>query len=271
MLFRSEPGGENGLALSLGAWDTEEVPYRITLGKAEKPEPDTPEASEPTQGYGSRPDLQAQGRRRDLAVEAKHARAKLRWNQKVLQQKEERLQKILDRDPAMVEIAEAFGDSMEIMEAEARKEVRMASDEVEYARAQTEQREAELKAVRREIREGLKQLGIQEDRETDISKARQVFDRHNTDPENAALMQRAADLAQSVGVKLIFTDRLPDGAGGAYDRIGIVKLPVDFLTEDFGRRYSRNILHEVIHSVTVYALEPPKETFPKASAKVRGH
>lgn len=229
--------------------------------------PPTPEASEPTQGYGSRPDLQAQGRRRDLAVEAKHARAKLRWNQKVLQQKEQRLRKILDRDPAMVEIAEAFGDSMEIMEAEARKEVRMASDEVEYARAQTEQREAELKAVRREIREGLKQLGIQEDRETDISKARQVFDRHNTDPENAALMQRAADLAQSVGVKLIFTDRLPDGAGGAYDRIGIVKLPVDFLTEDFGRRYSRNILHEVIHSVTVYALETPERDLPEGLRK----
>lgn len=229
--------------------------------------PPTPEASEPTQGYGSRPDLQAQGRRRDLAVEAKHARAKLRWNQKVLQQKEQRLRKILDRDPAMVEIAEAFGDSMEIMEAEARKEVRMASDEVEYARAQTEQREAELKAVRREIREGLKQLGIQEDRETDISKARQVFDRHNTDPENAALMQRAADLAQSVGVKLIFTDRLPDGAGGAYDRIRIVKLPVDFLTEDFGRRYSRNILHEVIHSVTVYALETPERDLPEGLRK----
>ena len=167
----------------------------------------------------------------------------------------------------MVEIAEAFGVSMEIMEAEARKEVRMASDEVEYARAQTEQREAELKAVRREIREGLKQLGIQEDRETDISKARQVFDRHNTDPENAALMQRAADLAQSVGVKLIFTDRLPDGAGGAYDRIGIVKLPVDFLTEDFGRRYSRNILHEVIHSVTVYALETPERDLPEGLRK----
>lgn len=262
-LIAGEPGGENGLALSLGAWDTEEVPYRITLGKAEKPEPDTPEASEPTQGYGSRPDLQAQGRRRDLAVEAKHARAKLRWNQKVLQQKEQRLRKILDRDPAMVEIAEAFGVSMETMEAEARKEVRMASDEVEYARAQTEQREAELKAVRREIREGLKQLGIQEDRETDISKARQVFDRHNTDPENAALMQRAADLAQSVGVKLIFTDRLPDGAGGAYDRIGIVKLPVDFLTEDFGRRYCRHILHEVIHSVTVYSLETPERELPE--------
>ncbi len=229
--------------------------------------PPAPEASEPTQGYGSRPDLQAQGRRRDLAVEAKHARAKLRWNQKVLQQKEQRLRKILDRDPAMVEIAEAFGDSMETMEAEARKEVRMASDEVEYARAQVEQREAELKAVRREIREGLKQLGIQEDRETDISKARQVFDRHNTDPENAALMQRAADLAQSVGVKLIFTDRLPDGAGGAYDRIGIVKLPVDFLTEDFGRRYSRNILHEVIHSVTVYALETPERDLPEGLRK----
>ena len=266
-LIAGEPGGENGLALSLGAWDTEEVPYRITLGKAAKPEPDTPEASEPTQGYGSRPDLQAQGRRRDLAVEAKHARAKLRWNQKVLQQKEQRLRKILDRDPAMVEIAEAFGDSMETMEAEARKEVRMASDEVEYARAQVEQREAELKAVRREIREGLKQLGIQEDRETDISKARQVFDRHNTDPENAALMQRAADLAQSVGVKLIFTDRLPDGAGGAYDRIGIVRLPVDFLTEDFGRRYSRNILHEVIHSVTVYALETPERDLPEGLRK----
>lgn len=229
--------------------------------------PPAPEASEPTQGYGSRPDLQAQGRRRDLAVEAKHARAKLRWNQKVLQQKEQRLRKILDRDPAMVEIAEAFGDSMETMEAEARKEVRMASDEVEYARAQVEQREAELKAVRREIREGLKQLGIQEDRETDISKARQVFDRHNTDPENAALMQRAADLAQSVGVKLIFTDRLPDGAGGAYDRIGIVRLPVDFLTEDFGRRYSRNILHEVIHSVTVYALETPERDLPEGLRK----
>ena len=236
-------------------------------GNPPAPEPDTPEASEPTQGYGSRPDLQAQGRRRDLAVEAKHARAKLRWNQKVLQQKEQRLRNILDRDPAMVEIAEAFGDSMETMEAEARKEVRMASDEVEYACAQTEQREAELKAVRREIREGLKQLGIQEDRETDISKARQVFDRHNTDPENAALMQRAADLAQSVGVKLIFTDRLPDGAGGAYDRIGIVKLPVDFLTEDFGRRYSRNILHEVIHSVTVYALETPERDLPEGLRK----
>ena len=229
--------------------------------------PPTPEASEPTQGYGSRPDLQAQGRRRDLAVEAKHARAKLRWNQKVLQQKEQRLRKILDRDPAMVEIAEAFGVYMETMEAEARKEVRMASDEVEYARAQVEQREAELKAVRREIREGLKRLGIQEDRETDISKARQVFDRHNTDPENAALMQRAADLAQSVGVKLIFTDRLPDGAGGAYDRIGIVRLPVDFLTEDFGRRYSRNILHEVIHSVTVYALETPERDLPEGLRK----
>lgn len=237
------------------------------LQKILKPETDTPEASGPGHGSGSRPDLEAQGRRRDLAVEAKHARAKLRWNQKVLQQKEERLQKILDRDPAMVEIAEAFGDSMETMEAEARKEVRMASDEVEYARAQVEQREAELKAVRREIREGLKQLGIQEDRETDISKARQVFDRHNTDPENAALMQRAADLAQSVGVKLIFTDRLPDGAGGAYDRIGIVKLPVDFLTEDFGRRYSRNILHEVIHSVTVYALETPERDLPEGLRK----
>ena len=236
-------------------------------GNPPAPEPDTPEASEPTQGYGSRPDLQAQGRRRDLAVEAKHARAKLRWNQKVLQQKEQRLRKILDRDPAMVEIAEAFGVSMETMEAEARKEVRMASDEVEYARAQVEQREAELKAVRREIREGLKRLGIQEDRETDISKARQVFDRHNTDPENAALMQRAADLAQSVGVKLIFTDRLPDGAGGAYDRIGIVRLPVDFLTEDFGRRYSRNILHEVIHSVTVYALETPERDLPEGLRK----
>lgn len=237
------------------------------LQKILKPETDTPEASGPGHGSGSRPDLEAQGRRRDLAVEAKHARAKLRWNQKVLQQKEERLQKILDRDPAMVEIAEAFGDSMETMEAEARKEVRMASDEVEYARAQAEQREAELKAVRREIREGLKRLGIQEDRETDVSKARQIFDRHNTDPENAALMQRAADLAQSVGVKLIFTDRLPDGAGGAYDRIGIVKLPVDFLTEDFGRRYSRNILHEVIHSVTVYALETSERDLPEPLRK----
>ena len=237
------------------------------LQKILKPETDTPEASEPGHGSGSRPDLEAQGRRRDLAVEAKHARAKLRWNQKVLQQKEQRLRKILDRDPAMVEIAEAFGDSMETMEAEARKEVRMASDEVEYAHAQAEQREAELKAVRREIREGLKQLGIREDQETDISKARQVFDRHNTDPENAALMQRAADLAQSVGVKLIFTDRLPDGAGGAYDRIGIVKLPVDFLTEDFGRRYSRNILHEVIHSVTVYALETPERDLPEGLRK----
>lgn len=233
------------------------------LQKILKPETDTPEASGPGHGSGSRPDLEAQGRRRDLAVEAKHARAKLRWNQKVLQQKEERLQKILDRDPAMVEIAEAFGDSMETMEAEARKEVRMASDEVEYARAQAEQREAELKSVRREIREGLKQLGIQEDRETDVSKARQVFDRHNSDPENAALMQRAADLAQSVGVKVVFTDRLPESTGGVYDRIGIVKLPVDFLTEDFGRRYCRHILHEVIHSVTVYALETPERELPE--------
>lgn len=233
------------------------------LQKILKPETDTPEASGPGQGSGSRPDLEAQGRRRDLAVEAKHARAKLRWNQKVLQQKEERLQKILERDPAMVEIAEAFGDSMETMEAEARKEVRMASDEVEYARAQAEQRESELKSVRREIREGLKQLGIQEDRETDVSKARQVFDRHNSDPENAALMQRAADLAQSVGVKVVFTDRLPESTGGAYDRIGIVKLPVDFLTEDFGRRYCRHILHEVIHSVTVYSLETPERELPE--------
>lgn len=233
------------------------------LQKILKPETEKPEASEPSQGSGSRPDLEAQGRRRDLAVEAKHARAKLRWNQKVLQQKEERLQKILERDPAMVEIAEAFGDSMETMEAEARKEVRMASDEVEYARAQAEQRESELKSVRREIREGLKQLGIQEDRETDVSKARQVFDRHNSDPENAALMQRAADLAQSVGVKVVFTDRLPESTGGAYDRIGIVKLPVDFLTEDFGRRYCRHILHEVIHSVTVYALETPERELPE--------
>lgn len=244
---------------------TEEVDQRKTDINSEGPEtaPEKPETSEPSQGSGSRPDLEAQGRRRDLAVEAKHARAKLRWNQKVLQQKEERLQKILERDPAMVEIAEAFGDSMETMEAEARKEVRMASDEVEYARAQAEQRESELKSVRREIREGLKQLGIQEDRETDVSKARQVFDRHNSDPENAALMQRAADLAQSVGVKVVFTDRLPESTGGAYDRIGIVKLPVDFLTEDFGRRYCRHILHEVIHSVTVYSLETPERELPE--------
>lgn len=98
-------------------------------------------------------------------------------------------------------------------------------------------------------------LGIRENQTYTISKVQELYNRFNDDRTSKALADKVFSIAKDLGIEVSFNETLPFGTMGRYTNSNTITYKKSFLERDImTSKKASIILHEVLHSVSMYAL-----------------
>lgn len=110
-------------------------------------------------------------------------------------------------------------------------------------------------------------LNIKEDKSYDIKTAQQLFNRFNTDSTNKAFAEKVFEIANNLGLRIVFTNSLPANSLGRYTNNNTISFKRDFFERDWNNDAKAPIiLHEVLHALTMYAVSPQMQGIAKPQA-----
>lgn len=115
-------------------------------------------------------------------------------------------------------------------------------------------------------------LGISENQTYTIAKVQELYNRFNNDRTSKALADKVFSIAKDLGIKVSFGETLPFGITGRYTNDNTIVYKKSFLEGDWMTDLKASvILHEVIHSISMYALSDQTKNWkrPEALQKFR--
>ena len=115
-------------------------------------------------------------------------------------------------------------------------------------------------------------LGISENQAYTIAKVQELYNRFNDGRTSKALADKVFSIAKDLGIKVSFGETLPFGIIGRYTNDNTIVYKKSFLEGDWMTDLKASvILHEVIHSISMYALSDQTKNWkrPEALQKFR--
>lgn len=110
-------------------------------------------------------------------------------------------------------------------------------------------------------------LGIRENQTYTISKVQELYNRFNDDRTSKALADKVFSIAKNLGIKVSFNETLPFGTMGRYTNSNTITYKKSFLERDImTSKKASIILHEVLHSISMYALSNQTKNWKRPEA-----
>lgn len=110
-------------------------------------------------------------------------------------------------------------------------------------------------------------LGIRENQTYTISKVQELYNRFNDDRTSKALADKVFSIAKDLGIEVSFNETLPFGTMGRYTNSNTITYKKSFLEMDImTNKKASIILHEVLHSISMYALSNKTENWKRPEA-----
>jgi exodeoxyribonuclease-5 len=97
-----------------------------------------------------------------------------------------------------------------------------------------------------------------------ISKVQELYNRFNDDRTSKALADKVFNIAKDLGIEVSFNETLPFGTIGRYTNSNTITYKKSFLERDImTNKKASIILHEVLHSISMYALSNKTENWKR--------
>lgn len=110
-------------------------------------------------------------------------------------------------------------------------------------------------------------LGIAANQTYTISKVQELYNRFNNDRTSKALADKVFSIAKDLGIEVSFNETLPFGIVGRYTNSNIITYKKSFLERDImTNKKAPIILHEVLHSISMYALSNQTKNWKRPEA-----
>lgn len=110
-------------------------------------------------------------------------------------------------------------------------------------------------------------LGIRENQTYTISKVQELYNRFNDDRTSKALADKVFSIAKDLGIEVSFNESLPFGTMGRYTNSNTITYKKSFLERDImTSKKASIILHEVLHSLSMYALSKSTKNWKRPEA-----
>ena len=110
-------------------------------------------------------------------------------------------------------------------------------------------------------------LGIRENQTYTISKVQELYNRFNDDRTSKVLADKVFSIAKDLGIEVSFNESLPFGTIGRYTNNNTIIYKKSFLERDIMNNMKASIiLHEVLHSISMYALSNKTENWKRPEA-----
>lgn len=110
-------------------------------------------------------------------------------------------------------------------------------------------------------------LGIRENQTYTISKVQELYNRFNDDRTSKVLADKVFSIAKDLGIEVFFNESLPFGTIGRYTNSNTITYKKSFLERDIMNSMKASIiLHEVLHSISMYALSNQTKNWKKPKA-----
>lgn len=110
-------------------------------------------------------------------------------------------------------------------------------------------------------------LGIMENQTYTISKVQELYNRFNEDRTSKALADKVFSIAKDLGIEVSFNETLPFGTMGRYTNSNTITYKKSFLERDImTNKKASIILHEVLHSISMYALSNQTKNWKRPEA-----
>lgn len=107
-------------------------------------------------------------------------------------------------------------------------------------------------------------LGIRENLTYTISKVQELYNRFNDDRTSKVLADKVFSIAKDLGIEVSFNESLPFGTMGRYTNSNTITYKKSFLERDImTNKKASIILHEVLHSISMYALSNKTENWKR--------
>ena len=110
-------------------------------------------------------------------------------------------------------------------------------------------------------------LGIRENQTYTISKVQELYNRFNDDRTSKVLADKIFSIAKNLGIEVSFNESLPFGTMGRYTNSNTITYKKSFLERDImTSKKASIILHEVLHSLSMYALSKSTKNWKRPEA-----
>lgn len=110
-------------------------------------------------------------------------------------------------------------------------------------------------------------LGIRENQTYTISKVQELYNRFNDDRTSKVLADKVFSIAKDLGIEVSFGETLPFGTMGRYTNSNTITYKKSFLERDImTSKKASIILHEVLHSLSMYALSKSTKNWKRPEA-----
>lgn len=110
-------------------------------------------------------------------------------------------------------------------------------------------------------------LGIRENQTYTISKVQELYNRFNDDRTSKVLADKVFSIAKDLGIEVSFNESLPFGIIGRYTNSNTIIYKKSFLERDIMNNMKASvILHEVLHSISMYALSNQTKNWKRPEA-----
>lgn len=110
-------------------------------------------------------------------------------------------------------------------------------------------------------------LGIMENQTYTISKVQELYNRFIDDRTSKVLADKVFSIAKDLGIEVSFNESLPFGTMGRYTNSNTITYKKSFLERDImTSKKASIILHEVLHSLSMYALSKSTKNWKRPEA-----
>lgn len=110
-------------------------------------------------------------------------------------------------------------------------------------------------------------LGIAANQTYTISKVQELYNRFNDDRTSKVLADKIFSIAKDLGIEVSFNETLPFGIVGRYTNSNTITYKKSFLERDImTNKKAPIILHEVLHSISMYALSNQTKNWKRPEA-----
>lgn len=110
-------------------------------------------------------------------------------------------------------------------------------------------------------------LDIRENQTYTISKVQELYNRFNDDRTSKVLADKVFSIAKDLGIEVSFNESLPFGTIGRYTNSNTITYKKSFLERDIMNNMKASIiLHEVLHSISMYALSNQTKNWKRPEA-----
>jgi exodeoxyribonuclease-5 len=97
-------------------------------------------------------------------------------------------------------------------------------------------------------------IGTEDNKEYSVDKAKELFNKFNADRTSLPLADKMFKLADTIGIKVVFSNGLKDGNIGAFGHNTIILSKDFYENSNSNDKKAATILHELIHAITTYAI-----------------